>query len=174
MKQIVFILSLTILSTAVFAQKAKPSLKLKSFQRGTISGVAPTSTIELGGKEKPSKEKKHAPEYYIYLIASKVPYFKIERIWINQQLYLASIDKVSALPVVLQEGKKKDTLVKYTDEMVWQIKIIGKDRTGIKPKKDIADQVKTNELVIRLNDPSGNVFTKTSKHITVLDAARMQ
>jgi hypothetical protein len=74
--------------------------------------------------------------------------------------------------VVLQEGKKKDTLVKYTDEMVWQVKIIGKDSTGIKPKKDIANQVKSNELVIRLNDASGHIYTRTNKQITVLEAVR--
>jgi hypothetical protein len=81
---------------------------------------------------------------------------------------------VPSLPVVVQEGMKKDTLVKYTDELVWQIKIIGKDSTGIKPKKDIADQVKSNELVIRLTEPSGHVFTRTSKNIPVLEAARRQ
>jgi hypothetical protein len=78
------------------------------------------------------------------------------------------------LPIVLQEGKKKDTLVKYTDELVWQIKILGKDTTGIKPKKDIATQVKANELVIRLIDPSGHIYTRTCKHINKLEATRGQ
>ena len=174
MKKAALFLSLIIMTGTVFSQKTTASLRLKSFQRSYISGVAPTNTIELGGKETPSTTKTHAPEYYIYLLANKVPYLKIERVWIHQQLYLASIDKVAILPVVLQDGKKKDTLVKYTDEMVWQIKIIGKDSTGIKPKKDIADQVKSNELVLRLNDPSGHIYTRTNKHVTVLESFRAQ
>jgi hypothetical protein len=172
MKKAILFMSLTIIASAIFAQKTSPSLRLKSFQRGYISGVAPTNTVELGGKETTAPSKTHTPEYFIYMIANKVPYLKIERVWIKQQLYLASIDKVATLPVVLQEGKKKDTLVKYTDEMVWQVKIIGKDSTGIKPKKDIANQVKSNELVIRLNDPSGHIYTRTNKQITVLEAVR--
>jgi hypothetical protein len=172
MKKVVLFMSLLIIGYAVFSQKSTPSLRLKAYQRSYISGVAPTSTIELGGKETTTTKKNHAPEYFIYLIANKVPYLKIEGIWIKQQLYLAKIDKVSTLPVVIQEGKKKDTLVRYTDEMVWQIKIIGKDSTGIKPKKDIANQVKSNELVIRLNDPSGHIYTRTNKQITVLEAVR--
>jgi hypothetical protein len=174
MKKAVLFLCLLITGGAVFSQKTTPSLSLKAYQRSYISGVAPSSTIELGGKETAVKTKAPNPEYFIYLIANKVPYLKVERIWINQQLYLASIDKVPSLPVVVQEGMKKDTLVKYTDELVWQIKIIGKDSTGIKPKKDIADQVKSNELVIRLTEPSGHVFTRTSKNIPVLEAARRQ
>lgn len=174
MKKAALILNLVMIASAVFSQKTSPSLRLKSFQRSYISGVAPTNTIELGGKETPSTTKALAPEYYIYLLANKVPYLKIERVWIHQQLYIASINKVAILPVVLQDGKKKDTLVKYTDEMVWQIKIIGKDSTGIKPKKDIANQVKFNELVLRLNDPSGHIYTRTNKHINVLEAIRAQ
>jgi hypothetical protein len=174
MKKIALLISLSMIVCAVFSQKNLPSLKLRSYQRGYISGVAPTATIELGGKETAAPAAKYNPEYFIYLIAYKVPYLKIERVWIKQQLYLASIDRVTKLPIVLQEGKKKDTLVKYTDELVWQIKILGKDTTGLKPKKDIATQVKANELVIRLNDPSGHVYTRTSKHINMLEATRGQ
>jgi hypothetical protein len=174
MKPTLLFIQLMMIATAVFSQKNPPSLKLRSYQRGYISGVAPTATIELGGKETAATSVKNNPEYFIYLIAYKVPYLKIERVWIKQQLYLASIDQVTKLPIVLQEGKKKDTLVKYTDELVWQIKILGKDTTGIKPKKDIATQVKANELVIRLNDPAGHIYTRTRKHINILEASRGQ
>jgi hypothetical protein len=174
MKNAVLIIGFIIIGSAVFSQKNQPSLRLNSYQRSYISGIVPSTIIEIGGKETAATSVAHAPEYFIYLIANKVPYLKIERIWIKQQLYLASIDKIKSLPVVLQEGKKKDTLVKYTDELVWQINITGKDNSGIKPKKDIAAQVKANELVIRLKDPSGHVFTRTSKHINVLDAVRGQ
>ncbi len=174
MKKIALSISLLMIVCAVFSQKNQPSLKLKSYQRGYISGVAPTSSIELGGKETAAPAAKLHSEYFIYLLAYKVPYLKIERVWIRQQLYLANIDQITKLPIVLQEGKKKDTLVKYTDELVWQIKILGKDTSGIKPKKDIATQVKANELVIRLNDPSGHVYTRASKHINIIEAIRGQ
>lgn len=169
---IVFVLIISVLS--VLAQKTTPSLRLKAYQRGYISGVAPTPTVEIGGKETAAKPTTHEPEYFIYLLANKVPYLKIDRIWINHQLYLATINKVNEKPVVLDNGKKKDTLIKYTDEMVWQIKITGKDKTGMTPKKDIKDQVKENELVIRLKDQNGHLFTRTLKEITVLEAVRGQ
>lgn len=174
MKKIPLFLVLAAITSAVFSQKSASLLRLKSYQRSYISGVAPSATIEIGGKETIPNSVATAPEYFIYLIAYKVPYLKIERVWIKQQLYLASIEKVTHLPVVLQDGKKKDTLVKYTDELVWQIKIIGKDSSAIKPQKDIANQVKANELVIRLNDPAGHVYTRTNKHISILDAVRGQ
>lgn len=167
-----FVLVVSVLS--VFAQKTAPSLRLKAYQRGYISGVAPTPTVEIGGKEIAAKPTIHEPEYFIYLLVNKVPYLKIERVWINHQLYLASINKVNEKPVLLDNGKKKDTLIKYTDEMVWQIKITGKDKTGITPKKDIKAQVKSNELVIRLNDQNGHAYTRTQKQITVLEAVRGQ
>ena len=174
MRKIAFSIAFLMIVSIGVSQKSQPSLRLKSFQRSSISGVAPTSTIEIDGKEKANHTAPSSSSYFIYLIAYKVPYLKIERVWIKQQLYKASIDKVSKLPVVLENGKRKDTLVKYTDEKVWQIKILGKDTTGIKPKNDIADMVKSNELVLRLNDPSGNVYTRSSKHIQILEAERRQ
>lgn len=157
-----------------FAQKPSSSLRLKAYQRSYISGVAPTPVVELGGKETTSKTVAAEPEYLIYLLAFKVPYLKIERVWIKNQLYTASINKVITKPVVIANGNKKDTLIKYTDETVWQVKITGKDKTGIKPKKDIEDQVKANELVLRLLDQNDRVFTRTAKQITVLEAVRGQ
>ena len=174
MKKSVLLILTVFCFVTVFSQKTTPSLRVKAYQRSYLSGVAPTTIVEIGGKETASAAVVHDPEYFIYLIANKVPYLKIERVWIKKQLYLASIEKINEKPVVIVDGKKKDTLIKYTDEMVWQIKIVRKDSTGIKPKKDIADQVKANELVIRLNDKSGNVFTRTVKNIAVLEAQRGQ
>jgi hypothetical protein len=174
MKNIALCIVMALGIHSVFAQKTSPSLKLKAYQQSYISGVAPTSTVEIGGKETSPAAATHEPTYYIYLLANKVPYLKIERVWIKNQLYLATIAKVNAKPVVLDKGKRKDTLVKYTDEMVWQVKITGKDHTGITPKKDIEDQVKANELVLRLVDQNNHVFTRTAKQITVLEAERGQ
>lgn len=160
--------------SSCFAQKTTPSLQLKSYQRGYISGVAPTPTVEIGGKQTEAASAAREPEYFIYLMAYKVPYLKIERIWIRKQLYKASIHLITDKPVVVKNGIKADTLVKYTDEVVYQIKITGKDNTGIKPKKDIAKQVKANEMVLRLTDKNGKVFTRTAKHISILEAERGQ
>jgi len=128
----------------------------------------------LGGKQTATASAAKEPQYLIYLIANKLPYLKIERVWIRQQLYLANIHLITDKPVVVKNGIKLDTLVKYTDEAVYQINITGKDKTGIRPKNDIADQVRANEMVLRLTDKSGKVFTRTSKHITVLEAERGQ
>jgi hypothetical protein len=40
--------------------------------------------------------------------------------------------------------------------------------TGIPPKKNIANQVANNELVIRLKDSNGSIYTRTVKKITQL------
>ena len=72
-------------------------------------------------------------------------------------------------PVLIENGKHMDTLVKYTDEAVWQISIKDRVTNGTKPKKDIADKVAANELVLRLNDKNGYVYTRAIKTITKLE-----
>jgi hypothetical protein len=58
--------------------------------------------------------------------------------------------------------------------MVWQIHIMGKDSSSIKPKKAIANQIKANELLLLLTDNWGHIYIQTSKQIQVLEAARGQ
>jgi hypothetical protein len=142
-----------------------PSLRLRAYERVFINGVAPSPVMELGGKETKVQVIPTKPVYYIFLIANKVPYIKIERVWIKQQLYT----RVANKPVLIENGKQKDTLVKYTDEAVWQITIKDKVTNGTKPKKDIADKVAANELVLRLNDKSGAVYTRIAKTFTKLE-----
>jgi hypothetical protein len=146
-----------------------PSLRLRAYERVFINGVAPSPVMELGGKETKVQVIPTKPVYYIFLIANKVPYIKIERVWIKQQLYTATITRVANKPVLIENGKQKDTLVKYTDEAVWQITIKDKVTNGTKPKKDIADKVAANELVLRLNDKSGAVYTRIAKTFTKLE-----
>jgi hypothetical protein len=148
-----------------------PSLRLRAYERVFINGVAPSPVMEVGGKETKVKVIPTKPVYYIYLIANKVPYIKIERVWIKQQLYTATITRVVTKPVLIENGKQKDTLVKYTDEAVWQITIKDKVTNGTKPKKDIADKVAANELVLRLNDKTGAVYTRVAKTFTKLEPA---
>jgi hypothetical protein len=148
-----------------------PSLRLRAYERVFINGVAPSPVMEVGGKETKVQVIPTKPVYYIYLIANKVPYIKIERVWIKQQLYTATITRVVTKPVLIENGKQKDTLVKYTDEAVWQITIKDKVTNGTKPKKDIADKVAANELVLRLNDKSGAVYTRIAKTFTKLEPA---
>lgn len=174
MKKLILSISLVMIAFTIYSQKKVPSLRIKSYQRSYLSGVAPTNRIELGGKENVVNTMAQAPEYFIYLLKNKLPNLKIERVWIKQQLYLARIDKMPTLPVVIQEGKKKDTLVRFTDEMVWQIHIMGKDSSSIKPKKAIANQIKANELLLLLTDNWGHIYIQTSKQIQVLEAARGQ
>jgi hypothetical protein len=146
-----------------------PSLRLRAYERVFINGVAPSPVMEVGGKETKVQVIPTKPVYYIYLIANKVPYIKIERVWVKQQLYTATITRVTTKPVLIENGKQKDTLVKYTDEAVWQITLKDKVTNGTKPKKDIADKVAANELVLRLNDKSGAVYTRVAKTFTKLE-----
>ncbi|OYY21936.1 MAG: hypothetical protein B7Y69_08225 [Sphingobacteriia bacterium 35-40-8] len=149
-----------------------PSIRLKAYERVFVSGVAPSPVIEVGGKETKVQVIPTKPVYYIYLIANKVPYIKIERIWIKQQLYTATITKVASKPVLIENGKQKDTLVRYTDEAVWQISIKDKvTNAATKSKKDIANKVAANELVLRLNDKNGCVYTRVAKTFTKLEPA---
>jgi hypothetical protein len=174
MKKAALCIVLAICIQTSFAQKTSPSLTLKAYQQSYISGVSPSPTVEIGGKEINTTSTVNEPTYFIYLLTHKVPYLRIERIWIKNQLYAATINKINEKLVVFTNGKIKDTLIKYKDEMIWQIKIKGKDTTGKTPKKDIKAQVKANELVLRLKDNKGHIFTRVAKQFTVLEAERGQ
>lgn len=164
---IITFLGLCSYSTAL-SQSSPPSLKVKAYERITLSGVAPSAEIKVGGEEMHVARKPTKPDYFIYLIANKVPNLKVDRVWIKKDLYTATISKVTSKPVILENGKQSDTLVKYVDEAVWQIIIKEKDKTGGKLKKDIADKVSCNELVLRVKDKNGIVYTRTVKTITQL------
>lgn len=174
MRKGLLIIFFTLILSSVFSQKTKPSLQLKAFQRGYISGVAPTTNIAFGGKESNDTTLSQEPEYFIYLIAYKIPNLKIERVWIRQQLYLVSMDKIQNKSVLLKDNNIKDSLLKSIDQAIWQIKIIRKDSSGNPPKKDIINQVKENELVLRLTDKNGHSITRNIKKIKVLEADRGQ
>ena len=68
----------------------------------------------------------------------------------------------------MENGKFSDTLVHLTKEAVWQINISEKDMTGTQPKRGIAKQVSSNELVLRLTDKNGSVYIRTVKNIKQL------
>lgn len=158
----------------IFSQKKMPDLELKAFQKNTISGVAPSSTIEIGALEKTNKNPKTSSTYFIYLLALKETPLKIEKIWIRQKSYLANIQKQSSLPIVFQDGKRKDTVIKSTDATVWKISIVGIDSSVKHTNKEIVSSIKRNELVIQLKDKWGKNFTKSLERIQILEAERMQ
>lgn len=166
---IVAFLGLFLIANGQTNKSTNPSLRLRAYERVFINGVAPSPVMEVGGKEAKVQIIPTKPVYYIYLIANKVPYIKIERVWVKQQLYTATISRVATKPVLIENGKQKDTLIKYTDEAVWQVSIKNKVTKGSKPKKDIADKVAANELVLRLNDKSGAVYTRVAKTFTKLE-----
>lgn len=172
MKKTVLVLVLSF--TVVLLAAQKPTLQVKAFQRYFISGMAPTTIVEMGDKETVPAVKASEPEYFIYLIAYKLPGIKIESVWIKHQLYPASIHNLSCKPVFISNNIQNDTLVRYTDEEVWQISITGKGQNNSKPKKNLAALVAGNELVLRLLDKQGRLFTRYVKKITQLESARGQ
>ncbi|MFY8005907.1 MAG: hypothetical protein ACOVOY_01615 [Sediminibacterium sp.] len=153
---------------AALGQSRTPSLKLTAFKRSILNGVAPSSVIKVGDEEIPNSTIPPQTEYYIYLIASRISNLQLTQVWIQQELYSASLSRVTAKPVLLENGKFSDTLVHFTKEAVWQIKIAEKDMTGTQPKRGIAKQVSSNELVLRLTDKNGSVYIRTVKNIKQL------
>ncbi|MFN7538768.1 MAG: hypothetical protein ACK5RQ_01830 [Bacteroidota bacterium] len=153
---------------AALGQSRTPSLKLTAFKRSILNGVAPSSVIKVGDEEIPNTNAPAQIEYYIYLLASRVSNLELNQVWIQQELYTATLSRVNSKSVVLENGKFSDTLVHFTKEAVWQINISEKDMTGTQPKKNIAKQVAANELVLRLSDRKGAVYTRTIKNITPL------
>lgn len=153
---------------AALGQSRTPSLKLTAFKRSILNGVAPSSVIKVGDEEIPNSTIPPQTEYYIYLIASRISNLQLTQVWIQQELYSASLSRVTAKPVLLENGKFSDTLVHFTKEAVWQINISEKDMTGTQPKRGIAKQVSSNELVLRLTDKNGSVYIRTVKNIKQL------
>lgn len=153
---------------AAIGQSKTPSLKLKAFERIIMSGVAPNPVIKVGDEEIAPAITPAPIDYYIYLISRRVRNIVIDQVWIKKESYTARISRVTSKQVILENGKYSDTLVNYTNEAIWQINIQEKDITGIPPKKNIANQVANNELVIRLKDSNGSIYTRTVKKITQL------
>lgn len=172
MKKTVIVLMLFFTSAVLVAQK--PSLTLKAFQRYYISGLPPNPVLEVGGKEVAVKDKSAEPEYFIYLVTDLIPDLKIESVWIKKQLYQATMQRVACQPVVINNVLRKDTLVKFTGENVWQIMITGKEKNLQLSKKNISPLVLEKELVVKLRDRKGRTYTKTVKHFISLESERGQ
>lgn len=153
---------------SALGQSRIPSIKLQAFERIILNGVAPTPEIKVGDEEITKTTMPVQSEYFIYIIANRVSNLKLEQIWIKQELYTATISRVTSKPVLLKEGKHTDTLVHNTREAVWQISLTGKDLTGILPKKNMANQVAANELVLRMSDKNGAIYNRTVKNFSQL------
>jgi len=154
--------------SAALGQSRTPSLQLKAFERIILNGVAPTPEINVGDEEIKKNAMPVQSEFFIYIIANRVSNLKLEQIWIKQELYTATISRVTSKPVLLKDGKHTDTLVHNTKEAVWQISLTGKDLTGIQPKKNMAIQVAANELVLRMSDKNGAIYNRTVKKFSQL------
>ena len=153
---------------AASSQSRTPSIKLAAFQRIILNGVAPTPVVKVGGEEITATDAPTQSEYFLYLITSRVSNLQLSQVWINRELYTATLNRVNTRSVVLENGKYSDTLVKYTREAIWQISIQEKDASGMQPKKNMAAQVAGNELVIRLTNNKGSIYTRTLKTIPQL------
>lgn len=151
-----------------FTQSTPPSIYAKAFERSMLSGVAPTAEIKVGGEEKPVSSVPAKTAYFIYLVTKKMSNSKVDKVWIKKELFTATLTRVTANPVILENGKYSDTLFNYADETVWQIIIKDKVTAGNKPTKDIAAKLATHELVIQLKDKNGKPYTRTVEKFTQL------
>lgn len=160
--------SFLIFCFAASSQSRIPAIQLSAFKRSILNGVAPSPIINVGDEEIAKSDIPAQSEYFIYLIAHKVSNLQLKQVWIQQELYTATLSRVTSKPVLLENGKHTDTLVKNTKQAVWQITITGKEITGTQPKKVIANQVASNELVLTLSDRKGTLYIRTVKNITQL------
>jgi len=90
---------------AALGQSRTPSLKLTAFKRSILNGVAPSSVIKVGDEEIPNTNAPAQIEYFIYLIASRVSNLELNQVWIQQELYTATLSRVNSKSVVLENGK---------------------------------------------------------------------
>ena len=152
-----------------FCQSSASTLQVKAYQRMIMQGAAPTVELEVGDVEKPGKALSHQSLFYIYLLASKATDIKLNQVWIKQEAYEATLNRVTKKPVVLKNGKQTDTLIANIPETVWQINIKEKASNSGKPKKAIAGSVANNELVLKLMDAKCIVYIRTVKNIKTLE-----
>ena len=151
-----------------------PTLRIKAFQRYFISGVAPSTILEMGGKETSTASGKQEPEYFIYLIAYKIRDLSIGSLWINHHPYEAVIRNISCKPVIIPNSIGNDTLLPYTDEAIWQVSITGRGKEGVKTTKALKALMANQQLVLKLVDKQGRNYTRTVKKITQIESERGQ
>src|SRR5215207_4994506 len=119
-----------------------------AFQRATIPGNIPRTTLDESGKviEAPVKMMN---TYFIYVETKNDCNLRATRIWLDGKAYNITREEILNIPVVIQHshpGSAPDTLVKQTDNKVYRNEM--KEETKTKPpKKNKKMQLETKIII---------------------------
>ena len=103
-----------------------------AFQRATIPGNIPRTTLDESGKviEAPVKMMN---TYFIYVETKDNCNLRATRLWLDGKAYNINREEIVKMPVVIQEsypGSVPDTLVKQTDNKVYRIELKEESKTN--------------------------------------------
>ncbi len=149
------------------------TLIIKAFERNTISGVAPTPIISIGGKETIEQPNNASPSYFFYLIASNYLQVSIEQVWIKQVCFSAKISKLKTHTIVLKNSTDSTTISATKNTSLWQLQVLGK-LTKIANQQKLQPLISNNNLVVLLKDSKGRRYTRIIPQIIELESERLQ
>jgi hypothetical protein len=113
---------------------------------------------------------KNRNEYIVFLEVSKKYKPLIQNIWINGIEYNAQLEYVKKLPVIFHvSSSEKINLVPITKNDIWQILLTPKNNQ-IQPTKRIADETKSNAVVINFKSCNKRLTIKSLKELPTLVA----
>ncbi len=166
------IFGLTIFLTLATTSQSQ-TLIIKAFERNTISGVAPTPIITIGGTEKAESTNNKNTSYLIYLIASNYLQVSIEQIWIKQDYFTAKLNPLKTNRIVLKNTTDSTTISTTKNTNIWELQLIGK-ATKITNEQKLQRLISKNNLVVLLKDTKGRRYTRVIPQIIELEAEHLQ
>lgn len=144
--RIIFVLLALLFVSPVYSQ-AEQSPKAHAYSREVLGGSRRVATADETGKS-PTSAAKPSLQYYIYVESNSA--LNIKTIWIEGKQFSVATEKI-ATPVILQNatvpGKKADTLVKATQNNVWQVQLKDKLKDG-KRTAALVRLLRNNDVVI--------------------------
>ena len=149
------------------------TLIIKAFERNSISGVAPTPIINIGGKESIEPTNNTNPSYFFYLIASNYLHVSIEQVWIKQTCFKAKLLSLKSPTIILKNSTDSTTISATKNTSLWQLQVLEK-LTKIVPHQKLQALISKNNLVVLLKDTKGRRYTRIIPQIIELEAERLQ
>jgi hypothetical protein len=149
------------------------TLIIKAFERNSISGVAPTPIISIGGKESAEPTNNKNISYLIYLIASNYLQVSIEQVWINQTSFSAKLSKIKTNSIIIKNSADSTNISATKNTSLWQLQVLGK-ATKIENQQKMQALINKNNLVVLLKDTKGRRYTRVIPQIIELEPERLQ
>jgi hypothetical protein len=164
-KNICTLLSLLFVFSA-FSQNGNTLPKAYAYSREVLGGTRPSVIANENGSTS-TRASKPAVQYFIYIETTTAT--DIQSVWVEGKQFSVTKEKMTA-PVIIQNatvpGKKNDTLVADTKNMVWQIQLKDKMREG---KRSAAlNQLINNNAIVILCSRKGKISQLPVKKIKKL------